>query len=471
MLSHGSVLQGDTASVPTLPPLPEQAVAQAAAPQHVPAADTPTSASGIRELPDLPAAASASSGRGREKAFVPEAPGHQELCTTALDGLGKQDEAAGSGKQKSAPPSPAVSGAAVENTVQSPLPQVQTETVSDAVRQQDLTQAQQAAGAAEADEAQEATEGVRVTPPSGPDPEELAAAITAHREAVPAFAGRGYAAGHQEGSWADRHSAVLKPCIQCQVMGARLWLHHESRRSCRKILAQNTKLLTDMAKSCAACTGQSLDDYWEITKQMKKTRKQKAGQKRPCVPQHEPRDTAEEDELGEGDDEEPIIQSHWVNPRTAAFRWDPQASPQQTPGSSSITDTEVSGESDGQAQSTALLASRQEDAKAGAETHDGHGMPASTPTVEEENAPTSSLLSEQSTAARDESQRPCLHDPTACAISLPDTAQAMVSPAVGKCWRRQVGRPPVRLSRTERGQLSGHGGGCCREPPGSAGAT
>ncbi|XP_031458578.1 uncharacterized protein LOC116234879 [Phasianus colchicus] len=423
-LPGNGVLQEDTASVPTLPPPPEQAVAQAAAPEHVPTAEIPTSASGTCELPDLPAAAaSVSSGRRREKVFVPEAPGHQELCTTALDSLGKQDEAAGSGKQKSAPPSPAISDAAVENTVQSPLPQVQTETVAVCIGQQDLTQAQQAAGAAKADEAQEATN--RVTPQSGPGPQVHTAAMAAHKEAVPTSSGRGYKTPeHQEGTWAERHSAVLKPCIRCQVIGARLWVHHETRRPCRKIVSEQTELLTEMGKSCAACTGQSLASFWELTRQIKKPKKQQAEQKVPC----EPQDMAEKDELGEGDDEEPVIINHWVNPRIKAFCRDLQDSPQQTPSSSSITDTDVSGESDGQAQSTALpAASSHTDAKAGGDAHDGHGMPASMSTVEEENAPTSSLQSKQRTAARDESQGPCLHDPTACAISLEDTAQAMTN--------------------------------------------
>ena len=446
-LSHGSVSQEYTDSVSSLLPLPEQAVAQAAAPQHVPVAETPTSASGTCELPDLQAAASASSGRGMEKAFVPEAPGHEKLCATALDSLGKQDEEARPGKQKCAPPSPAVSDTAVEDTVQSLLPQVQTKTAAVCLRQQDLTQAQQAAGEAKADEPQEATNRVHVTPQSGPDPQVHIAAMAAHREAVPASSGRGYTPGHQEGIWASQHSAVLNPCIPCQVVGARMWVHHETRGQCQKSLLSKTELLKELGRSCAAHTGQSLADFWEITRQIKKLRKQRAGQEVPCVSHYEPQDMAEEEELEEGGDEEPKIKTHWVNPRITGFCQGPQAPPQQTPGSSSITDTEASGESDGQAQSTALPASRHTDAKAkasalaGGAWDDGHGTLAPTPTLEEENASASPLLSERSTAARDESQRPCLHDPTACAISLEDTAQALVSPAGGMCWRRQVGRP------------------------------
>jgi len=82
-------------------------------------AETPRSASSTCKLPDLQAAASASSGREGEKAFMPETPGHQELHAPALGILGKVYKAARSGKWKCAPPSPAICDSAVEDTVRS----------------------------------------------------------------------------------------------------------------------------------------------------------------------------------------------------------------------------------------------------------------------------------------------------------------------------------------------------------------
>lgn len=60
-----------------------------------------------------------------------------------------------------------------------------------------------------------------------------------------------------------------------------------------------------------AYTGQSLAEFREITKQARKLRKQRAGQDVPCVSQYELEDG--------GDDEEPKIENHWVNPRKTAF--------------------------------------------------------------------------------------------------------------------------------------------------------
>ncbi|XP_015716323.1 uncharacterized protein LOC107312967 [Coturnix japonica] len=192
--------------------------------------------------------------------------------------------------------------------------------------------------------------------PSLPDPQEHKAGTAAHREAGPASSCRGYAPQHQKRNWADENIPVLEPCISCQVIGAKLWAHHEDESSCREILLLKQELLMEMSRSCMAYTGQSLAKFREITRQARKLRKQRAGQDVPCVSQYELEDG--------GDDEEPKIENHWVNPRITAFFQDPQEAHQQTPDPSSITDTEASGESDGQAQSTALSVSRHTDAEA-----------------------------------------------------------------------------------------------------------